>query len=149
VQHGFIAVKIETWHPAKSNPKTEKWTSMNNERRSLYDEREGSFFRSSSSRSGQNLINSTSYDEERLLKAKVPDYCSDFKFEYAIDGKITSWDYDEYMKHMGHIQRVVEIVKIVEDPTMTGGVEKEIEFAYRITGCKNTKMMHITHMYWA
>eukprot|EP00535_Pseudo-nitzschia_heimii_P007515 CAMPEP_0197188352 /NCGR_PEP_ID=MMETSP1423-20130617/17661_1 /TAXON_ID=476441 /ORGANISM="Pseudo-nitzschia heimii, Strain UNC1101" /LENGTH=873 /DNA_ID=CAMNT_0042640159 /DNA_START=22 /DNA_END=2643 /DNA_ORIENTATION=+ len=148
-KHGFIAVKIETWHAAKSNPKTEKWTSINNERRNLNDEREGSFLRSSSSSSSKNMNNTTYYDEERQLKAKVPDYCPEFKFEFAIDGKITSWDKEMFLKNMGHIQRVVEILKVVEDPTITDGVEKEIEFAFRITGCTNQKMMHLTHIYWA
>jgi len=147
-KHGFIAVKIETWHQPKKNPKTKDWTSMNNERRNLYDEQGGSFLRSSSLRLSQNM-NSSRDDEGRELKAKVPEYCPEFKFEFAIDGKITSWDYKEYMEHMAHIQRVVEIVYIVEDPSITGGVEKEIEFAFRITGCKNEKMMQITHMYWA
>jgi len=143
-KHGFIAVKIETWHPSKRNPKTKDWISVNNERRDLYDERGGSFLRSSQ------CMNGTACDDEgRQLKAKVPEYCPEFKFEFAIDGKITSWDHKEYMEHMGHIQRVVEIVHIVEDPTITGGVEKEIEFAFRITGCKNEKTMQITHIYWA
>merc|ERR1719399_1088841 len=99
--------KIETWHAAKSNPKTEKWNSMNNERREL-------FLRSSTS-------SNSNPDEQRQLKAKVPEYCSDFKFEFAIDGKVTSWDQEEFLKNMGHIQRVVETLKIVEDPSITGG----------------------------
>ena len=136
-------MKIETWHAAKSNPKTEKWNSMNNERREL-------FLRSSaSSNSNSSTKGIHHHDEERQLKAKVPEYCSDFKFEFAIDGKVTSWDQEEFLKNMGHIQRVVETLKIVEDPSLTGGEEKEIEFAFRITGCKNEKMMSITHLYWA
>jgi len=149
VKHGFIAVKIETWHAAKSNPKTESWSSMNNERRKLYGEREGLFLRSPSSNLSQSA-NSFSYDDEgRQLKSKVPDYCPKFKFEFAINGKVTSWDYGKFIENMGHIQRVVEVLKIVEDPSITGGVEKEIEFAFRITGCDNVKMMSITHLYWA
>lgn len=149
VKYGFIALKIETWHAAKSNPKTKSWTSMNNESRKLYDEQEGSFLRSSSSSSSRSMNSSTYHDGGRQLKAKVPEYCPEFKFEFAIDGKITSWDYEKYMEHMAHIQRVVEIVKIVEDPSITGGAEKEIEFAFRINGCKNEKTMQLTHIYWA
>ena len=123
---------------------------MNNERRELYEEREEPFLRSSNSNQSKNSVDYYYHDEEeRRLKAKVPDYCPEFKFEYAIDGKVTSWNYDQYMENMGHIQRVVEVVKIVEDPSITGGKEKEIEFAFRITGCKNEKMMQITHLYWA
>ena len=149
-KHGFIALKIETWHQPNENPKTLSWNSINNERRKLYEEREVPFLRSHSATNSIQSKNSVDYhDEERNLKAKVPDYCPEFKFEYAIDGKVTSWDYDEYMKHMAHIQRVVEVINVVEDPSITGGKEKEIEFAFRITGCKNEKMMQITHIYWA
>lgn len=150
-KHGFIAVKIETWHPAQSNPKTKDWTSINNERRALFNQREEQFLRTPSSSSSQNMesVIFDVEDTERQLKAKVPDYCPQFRFEFAIDGKITSWDYKKYMENMGHIQRVVEVLKIVEDPKLTGGVEKEIEFAFRITGCTNEKAMQITHLYWA
>jgi hypothetical protein len=88
-------------------------------------------------------------DEGRQLKTKVPEYCPDFKFEFAIDGKITSWDHKTYMKNNFHIQRVVEIITIAEDSSITGGTEKEVELAIRITGCKNEKTMDLTHIYWA
>jgi len=147
---GFIAVKIETWHPTKSNPKTVSWKSINNERRNLHEEREGPFLRSTHSNSNSTTESFEYHDHGRQLKkAKVPPYCPEFRFEFAIDGKVTSWNYDQYMVNMGHIQRVVEIEKIVEDPSITGGVEKEIEFAFRITGCTNDKTMKITHIYWA
>lgn len=84
----------------------------------------------------------------RQLKAKTPEYCDDFKFEFAIDGKVTEWNLDQWQKNMGHIQRVVEVLKVAEDPDITGGVEKEIEFAFRITGCFE-KQMSLTHIYWA
>jgi len=150
VKHGFIALKIETWHQPRVNPKTSSWSSINNERRNLFTGNDGPHIRSSSN-SNQSLETADYYfdHEERQLKAKVPDYCPEFKFEFAIDGKVTSWNYDQYMKNMFTMQRVVEVLKIAEDPNMTGGQEKEIEFAFRITGCTNVKMMHITHLYWA
>ena len=125
------------------------WNSINNERRKLYEEREDPFLRSSSSNSSQNAKSFSYLDEERQLKAKVPEFCPEFKFEFAIDGKVTSWDHEKFIENMGHIQRVVEVFKIVEDPGITDGVEKEIEFAFRITGCTNVKTMQITHIYWA
>ena len=118
------------------------WNSINNER----------FLRSSSSsNSSQNTtsLNTLEDDEGRQLKAKVPEYCPEFKFEFAIDGKITSWDHATYMEHNFHAQRVVEIIKIAEDSSITGGTEKEVEFAFRITGCKNEKTMDWSHIYWA
>eukprot|EP00536_Pseudo-nitzschia_multiseries_P015039 jgi/Psemu1/216711/e_gw1.811.19.1 len=148
-KHGFIVVKIETWHPAKANPKTSEWNSINNERRSLYTENDGPYLRSSFNSNQSSGTFEYPDGDGRLLKAKVPDYCPEFKFEFAIDGKVTSWNYDQYMENMFVMQRVVEVLKIVEDPNLTGGEEKEIEFAFRITGCKNEKVMHFTHLYWA
>jgi len=148
-KHGFIAVKIETWHQPKLNLKTVSWNSINNERRKLNEEREEPFLRSTSSNSSQNGKSFSYLDEERQLKKKTPEYCPEFKFEFAIDGKVTSWDHEKFIENMGHIQRVVEVLKIVEDPDIIDGVEKEIEFAFRITGCTNVKTMQITHIYWA
>jgi len=45
LQHGFIVLKIETWHPSKSNPKTTTWRSVNNERRELHSESDRNFLR--------------------------------------------------------------------------------------------------------
>jgi len=149
LKHGFIAVKIETWHQPKANPKTESWNSINNERRILYEQRKEPLLRSPSFNSNPKQNNPYRNDVERQLKAKVPDYCPDFKFEFAIDGKLTSWNYEKFMENYGKIQRVVEVVKLAEDSSITGGVEMEIELAFRITGCTNEKMMQITHLYWA
>ncbi|MGK3747182.1 MAG: hypothetical protein ACI8RD_010944 [Bacillariaceae sp.] len=149
LKHGFIALKFESWHQPNENQKTKSWNSVNNERRELYEENDITFLRSSADlKQG----NSVSYHgkKERNLKAKVPDYCSDFRFEYSVDGKVTSLTKDEFVKRTGVIQRVVEVLKIVEDPSITGGEEKEIEFAFRITGCKNDgKTFSVTHIYWA
>jgi hypothetical protein len=126
-----------------------KWTSINNERRELYEERQEPFLRSTSSNSGKDFKTTDDHDEERQLKAKTPEYCDDFKFEFAIDGKVTTWDKTKYDEHYHHIQRVVEVIKVAEDPSITGGEEKEIEFAFRILNCGNEKSMRLTHLYWA
>ena len=96
--------------------------------------------------------NTTSLDshqvERRLGGIDFPEGCENFTFEYAIDGKVTVWTKEDLNENHGVIQRVVEVFKIAEDPTLTGGVEKEIEFAFRITGCPQ-KAMKTTHVYWA
>ncbi len=87
---------------------------------------------------------------DRRLKQGPPGYCDDFRFEFAIDGVITSWDKDEFGQHVASIQRVVEVVTIVEDPELTnGGEEREIEFAVRMFGCGTEKEFQLTHVYWA
>eukprot|EP00532_Pseudo-nitzschia_australis_P007647 CAMPEP_0168175332 /NCGR_PEP_ID=MMETSP0139_2-20121125/7058_1 /TAXON_ID=44445 /ORGANISM="Pseudo-nitzschia australis, Strain 10249 10 AB" /LENGTH=1010 /DNA_ID=CAMNT_0008093697 /DNA_START=102 /DNA_END=3134 /DNA_ORIENTATION=- len=168
VKHGFIVVKAECWHPAGSNPKTSTWNSINNERRELFTERgDVPFLRSkslSSSDSNRSAA-TTAYDyrddgvgfgneeedeqERRNLKFKVPDYCDDFKFEFALDGKVTSWNKDQFAEHKFDMQRVVEMIKISDDPKLTDGAEKEVEVAFRMTGCANDKHFAITHIYWA
>merc|ERR1712224_879905 len=95
------------------------------------------------------------YEENghRNLKPKPPDYCADFKFEYSIDGKVTSLNKGEYQRRSAHIQRVVEVIKLSEDPNITGGEEKEVEVAFRMSGCPNSggdaKTFQLTHIYWA
>ena len=50
---------------------------------------------------------------------------------------------------MRHIHSIVEVLKIVEDSSITGGKEKEIKFVFHITGYKNEKTLSITHIYLA
>ena len=89
------------------------------------------------------------YDPQRRLKQLPPGYCDSFRFEFAIDGVITSWNRDEFEQRRAGIQRVVEVVKISEDPLLTGGEEKEIEFAMRLSGCGIAKQFQLSHVYWA
>ena len=84
----------------------------------------------------------------RELKEKAPEWCDDFKFEFSIDGKKTTWDKDRFLKENKNLQRVVEAVKLIEDPNLTGGKEKEIEIAFRMIGCEK-KTFKLTHVYWA
>jgi len=148
-KHGFIGLKIEDWHQPSENPKIQGWTSINNEGRKLYKEREESFLRSSSSSMSENTTSLDSLDVQRQLKQKPPEYCNDFKFEFAIDGKVQEWKGKKtWIDHMSHPQRVVTIWTLADDRDLTGGVEKEVELAFRVTGCPD-KTMQLTHIYWA
>ena len=80
---------------------------------------------------------------------KLYDYCAELRFEYAIDGKITSLSLDEFQAKRQQVQRVVETVTLLNDPNYTGGMEQEVEVAFRITGCAQTHAFKITHVYWA
>lgn len=141
-------MKVETWHGANTNKATHSWKSINNERRELTEERKEPFLRSSPSNWSESTT-TLNADEERQLGGNVPPYCDDFRFEWAIDGKVQSRRQGGFVGMTGHIQRVVEVVKIAEDPDLTGGVEKEVELAFRITGCERKKVMRVTHIYWA
>ena len=149
LQHGFIAVKYESWHESKGNPKTKSWNSVNGERRELYKENDKKILRVSKFENGGEGAHDIDHNKKRRLKYKQPEYCDDFKFEFSIDGKLTSLSKDELQARTGVIQRVVEVVKIVEDSSITNGEVKEVEFAIRMTGCTNDKQFKITHIYWA
>jgi len=148
LRHGFIVLKLESWHASKENPKTKSWNSVNGKRRELYEESDRTFLRSFNLKK-ENNANYTNHEEERKLKFVEPDYCADFRFEFSIDGKVTSLTKNEFIARKTVIQRVIEVVKIAEDTDITGGVEKEVEFAFRMTGCTNDKTFKVTHIYWA
>lgn len=86
--------------------------------------------------------------ERRDLKKQPPEWCEDFKFEFSIDGKKTTWNKEQFLEKNKNLQRVVEVVKLVEDPNLTGGKEKEVEVAFRMIGCEK-KTFSLTHIYWA
>jgi hypothetical protein len=146
VKNGYIVVKYESWHGTGEVKKTDGWNSINNEARRL------------GSNSPKILLNSTrvsvpstnsSKMNTRKLKYTPPPFCDEFRFEYAIDGKVTSLNLKEWQAASNHVQRVVEVLTILDDPSYTGGIEKEIEIAVRITGCAQTKTFEVTHVYWS
>jgi hypothetical protein len=53
-------------------------------------------------------------------------YCDDFQFEYAIDGKVTTLNFGKWLERLHKIQRVVETVTLLNDPSFTGGEEKQV-----------------------
>ena len=125
LKYGYIALKLDTNRDANSNPKTENWSSENDGNKS-YQIR------------------------TRMLKDDPPqEYCEEFKFEYAIDGVITSLSKDEFLGRLHKVQRVVETITILKDPNFTGGIEKEVEIALRLTGCGRVKTFHLSHVYWS
>jgi hypothetical protein len=99
------------------------------------------------------LRDNTSVDDENgrreLEKRAPPEFCENFKFEFSIDGTKTVWNRDKFLEQNKNLERVLEVVKLVEDPNLTGGEEKEVELAFRLTGCGNDKTFQLTHVYWA
>ena len=125
LKFGYVTLKLDTSHPSGTNSQTDNWTSENND-------------------------NNSTESEARLLKGDpTPEYCDEFKFEYAIDGVITSLNKDEFLGRIHQVQRVVTTVTILKDQNFTGGEEKEVEIAFRITGCGRVKTFQLSHIYWA
>ena len=130
LKHGVIALRLETWHQPEKVWKTEGWNSINNEEegRNLAtgeaspDTQEFRYQTWAAGRHG------------RVLKKPPPKYCESFRFDYAIDGIITSLNLEEFQERVKKVQRVVEIITLLDDRTYTTGSDQQREVAKRITG---------------
>lgn len=166
LKNGYVVLKFESWRQPNSAFKTDGWTSVNNEgkksRQTL--EHRGPSFSISPVRSNSNSTavalgegdsefdySRSTNERSRRLKQQPPDFCDNFQFEYAIDGKVTVLDLVKFqeLSKLGHIQRVVETLVLLDDPNYTGGQEKEVEIAVRMTGCARTKVFRVSHLYWS
>jgi hypothetical protein len=96
-------------------------------------------------------------DDKRFLKGgpplqpaakTLPD--STFAFDFAIDGKITTWNKQEFLDHKLDVQRVVEVFVLLDDqnyiPPKNG---HSVELAIRMRGCGRLCTFGVTHLYWA
>lgn len=137
VREGLIMIKYHDWIDIGGPlPITAGWTTENNE----------------IDASGRKLVEQqTSHmsASSRELKKAVTPYCDDFRFDFAIDGKITSWDKETWQKNLVQVQRVVQTTVLLDDPTFTGGQSKNVELAMRISGCQRSKALQLTHVYWS
>ena len=144
LKNGFVMIKVETYHGAGKVERTDGWNSINNERKAR-----------SLELSEQAINNSTVITTSNSAKSfgrslgNPPPLCEDFKFEYAIDGAVTSVNKEEFEANIINAARVVEWFKILDDPAYTGGQEKEVEIAVRITGCGQKKAFRMSHIYWS
>jgi hypothetical protein len=71
-----------------------------------------------------------------------------FQFDFAIDGKITTWNKEEFKSHVKTPQRVLEFITLLDDPNFTS-TEKTVEVAFRVRGCGRSCVIGISHIYWA
>ena len=108
-------------------------------------------YHSTASPSGWTSINNRN-DTRRYLKAQPPPYCDDFRFEYMINGQVTSNNLNvtQGMMQRGHIQRVVETLTLLKDPNFSSRNENgEVEVGIRMVGCGHLKAWRLTHVYWS
>jgi hypothetical protein len=140
VKHGYIAVKYQSWHKADDVWKTEGWNSINNERH---------LQRAMMVPTNESSLNAFSNSTRGLKKSKPSPFCEEFEFEYAIDGNITTLGLQEWQERSYNVQRVVEILTLLEDPNYTNGEERQVEIAIRIKGCARQKQFQLTHVYWS
>jgi hypothetical protein len=71
-----------------------------------------------------------------------------FQFDFAIDGKTTTWNKEEFKRHVKTPQRVLEFITLLDDPNFTS-TEKTVEVAFRVRGCGRSCVIGISHIYWA
>jgi len=124
LKEGLILMKLETWHVATDHPLTKGWNTVNNE---------------------------AANDEERSLRVdyNMVELPETFFFDFAINGKITSLDKKSFVEKVRKLQRVVEVMTILDDENFTGGKEQNIEVAIRMRGCGHDCNIAISHIYWA
>ena len=145
VEQGLVMIKLHSW--AFFPPQlTEKWCSENNVVECTGRNLMANQTQQQPPQDGAVSPSVSSSSSLRRLKPKVPEYCDEFKFEFAIDGVITSWNKTEFLHHQRHAQRVVEFWPLLQDDTWEG--PKDVELAIRTTGCGRQKPLDLTHIYW-
>lgn len=127
VSEGIIIIRMIFGLKATDNPRTEGWSSVNNERRT------------ENARSG-----SPSSDRRDLQDDQIPD---DLIFEFAINGKVTSWDKKTLIEKSSRPQKMVDLWTLLDDPDFAA--KGKVELAIRLKGCGNRCTVGVPHVYWS
>jgi hypothetical protein len=140
VQHGIIMIRVEDWWGPNANKRTEKWICENGKKNCLEgkDKEDGNGRRE--------LFNASTPPIQRKT-GENPNQCDNFKFEFAIDGKITSWDKTAWESNRRTLQRVVSVWVLQNGANYD--MEHDIELAIRLTGCDRLTTFGLSHVYWA
>jgi hypothetical protein len=145
IKHGIIMLRFLTWLTVEESPRTKDWHSVNNERRSLRNNLNST----QSSSFAFDLLESYDEDkpfEERRRLKTAADFPDDFKFEYSINGIVTTLSKQEFLERRREPQRVFELITLMDDPSFTGS---SIEVAIRLRDCGHDCVIGLTHLYWA
>lgn len=128
IDNGYIVIKMESWHfPEEGSPW--EWNSINN-----------------NGHVANNFVEGT---RRRKLKREPLPTCDGFVLEYMINGQVTSkpWSELEHEMELGHVQRVVETLTLLSDPSFS--TERQVQVGIRILGCAHDKVWKLTHVYWS
>lgn len=124
MKHGLIVVRMEDWRGPPSE--TKDWKCVNN----------------------QNCTDSeVSPPKVRRLGDGEDKRCTDWRFQFAIDGAVTSWDSPTFINLGERIQRVVPLWLLLDDEDW--GEPRDVELAIRIEGCGRDFPLLLSHIYWA
>jgi hypothetical protein len=146
VKHGVILMRVEWWYPGSVVARTKEWTEENNgdpayARRLLPNTTKADRIR----RLGETHVGAE--QSQRVLKGS--ELCNEAKFEVAVNGNIKAYTKDEFLKALKMMQRVVQVITVLDDRTLPNGENIDIEFAVRFTGCGQTNGLFISNVYWA
>jgi len=145
MRQGVIAIKIYTdsadEHDRKSVKEplraTEGWCSENNDMPC------------------KNVANENKNTPKRISddNGEIDVPCTDFRMEFAINGKITSWDVDEMKRQRKLPQKKMEFYQLLDDNTTFSNesghaASQTVELAIRMTGCDRSRRLELTHIYW-
>jgi hypothetical protein len=173
VEKGLIIIKLFTGNPPTANHVTDGWTSVNNKDGSATRRRQTRQLSNSNSRNETTTTTTTTnmmtncsssilgfssassqHDERRSLAGKpllaqhiLPD--DTFAFDFAINGKITTWNKREFLERKKDVQRLVEAFTLLDDSSYIGQPARNVELAIRMRGCGRHCMFGVTHLYWA
>ena len=102
-------------------------------------------------------------EQERWL-GKVPPapYCDAFRFQFALNGEVTSWNKTEFFAHYATLGQNNEVVTLSHGmnmaelatnssstPMRQNPSSTTIQVAIRMIGCGRAKVFKLTHIYWA
>lgn len=144
-------IKIHTWHYASENTITDGWTTVNNERLLLRRDKGPVNLPHEDSFLDESDVEDVTDETPRLLGVRstdTPEQPDTMIFEYAVDGKITSLPRDEFLEKRKKIDRVVEVLTVLDDPNYTTE-PKDVEIAIRMRGCGKQCNFALSHVYWA
>ena len=145
VEKGVIILKIYTWLGRKENHMTMSWTSVNNERR-LGEQ--SPWLENNTFRSEDDYVNDKDWiGHQRHLKSDPVVFPDTFEFDFAVNGKITTLNKDEFFGKISNVQRVVQALTVLDDPKF--GMKEDVEVAIRLRGCGVANNIGVTHVYWA
>lgn len=138
LKEGIVFVNMQDGYETNKNPRTNGWAEVNN----------GKTYEGPPTpvAPATNTTNSTDSGETRKLKGEpsrpVPD---DFIFEFAINGKITSWNKAEFSERRNMTSRLAKIWVLLDDPSVVG----DVEVALRVKQPGRNAPLGISHVYWA
>jgi hypothetical protein len=135
VEHGIIVLNMEIWHT--ESPRTQGWTSVNNENAEQNNSRTLSI---------PTLSNNNEPSSGRRTSEGDHHLCEDFIFEYSINGVVKRHNRDEFLERKRNLQRIVTIITLLDDENFPSG---QVKLALRTVGCARNSAIKLTHIYWA